>query len=185
MAELIALVGLTASVLTLVDGASKALEFATAVRKAPDEIASLQGELASFKTAVQNIAAFRGDRELLNSIVESELSMSKDIIEKLHTFIDTSLLRKGLPNHWRWAKKLGRMKQLRENLRIRRNQLVLGLIVLNSYVGRFYKWTSLMNEQGVLVHGGCTIGQHHPPTFCWSKLSEDNRTVTSTNLLSE
>lgn len=132
MAELIAIIGLTASILSLVEGASKALELAKGLRKAPDEMVSLQHELANFRKAVQDIAVFQGDRELLNSIVETDLSRAKDVIENLHTFINTSLLRKGLPSRRRWAKKLGRMKQLREDLRVGKTQLILGLIVSNS-----------------------------------------------------
>jgi len=132
MAELIAIIGLTASILNIVEGVTKALGFVEALRKAPDEIASLQHELANFRKAVQDIAGFQGDRELLNSIVGIELSRSRDIIQKLHTFINTSLLRKGQPSFRRWGKKLGRMKQLREDLRVGRNQLILGLTASNS-----------------------------------------------------
>lgn len=132
MAEIIAIIGLTASVMTLVDGASKALDFAMALHKAPDEIVSLQHELASLQKAIQDIATFQGDQELLNSIVENELSKSRVVVQKLQTFIDTSLLRNGLPSRRRWTKKMGRMKQLREDLRITRNQLLLGMSVSNS-----------------------------------------------------
>jgi antitoxin component HigA of HigAB toxin-antitoxin module len=132
MAELVAVLGLTASILTLVDGTSKALEFAKALHKAPDEIASLQHELASFQIAIQDIAACEGDRELLSSMFENELSRSRVVVQKLQTFIETSLLRKGLPSRRRWAKKVGRMNQLREDLRVARNQVILYLSVSNS-----------------------------------------------------
>jgi hypothetical protein len=132
MAELIAAVSLTGSILTLVDGASKALEFAKALHKAPEEIASLQHELASFQTAIQDIATFEGDRDFLSSMVENELSRSRVAVQRLQTFIDTSLLRKGLPSRRRWAKKVGRMNQLREDLRVARNQVILCLSVSNS-----------------------------------------------------
>ncbi len=120
------------------------------MKKAPDKIASLQvryhshllftrilltrsqRELENFDAVVQEVADFSGDPDLLNGLVEQELSRSKETVRKIQTFIDTSLLRNATPSRRSWVRKKGRAVQLREELRIGRNQLMLGMIALNS-----------------------------------------------------
>jgi len=74
---------------------------------------------------VQEISTFQGDRRLLQVIAHNELSQSKRTAQTLRTFIDTVLLRNGLPSRRGWLGSKGRIMKLREELRIERNHACL------------------------------------------------------------
>jgi hypothetical protein len=76
---------------------------------------------------------FRGDQDLLSDILESEVSQSKATIQNLQAFINSSLLRKGVPSRRNWIRQKGRLAKFKEELRLRRKELILGLIASNSY----------------------------------------------------
>lgn len=129
MAELI---GLVASILTLVQVTAQTLKFANDLRNAPTEIRNLQEELINFSKVIHEINAFRGDRQILGSLVESELLASKNAMVKLHNLVDTSLARNGKAGRRWWTKINGRLKQSKLELGSARNRLLLGLVASNA-----------------------------------------------------